>query len=90
MNKREFVEQLSKNTGLSKKSAGETLEAMLGMIVDTTKKKQKVSFSGFGTFEARQMKATERLNPRTGKRFKVPAKFTPKFRAGKSFKEAIQ
>ena len=90
MNKREFVEQLSKNTGLSKKAAGETLETMLGMIVDTTKKKEKVSFSGFGTFEARQMKATERLNPRTGQRFKVPAKFTPKFRAGKAFKEAIQ
>ena len=90
MNKKEFVEQLSKKAGLSKKDAGAALDTMLDMIVTTTKKKQKVTFTGFGTFEATKRKATERRNPRTGEPIKVPATMAPKFRAGKAFKDAIK
>lgn len=89
MNKKEFIDQLAKETGLSKKDAGTTLATTLELIVTTTKKKQKVTFTGFGTFEARKLKSTQRINPRTGKRFTVPSKFVPKFRAGKTFKESM-
>ncbi len=89
MNKKEFVEQLAKKTKLSKKDAQGALDTTLDLIVATCKKKQKVTFTGFGTFEARKLKATQRINPRTGERFKVPSKFVPKFRAGKSFKQTV-
>lgn len=89
MNKKEFVEQLAKKTGLSKKDAGAALDSTLDLIVNTTKKKQKVTFTGFGTFEARKLKSTQRINPRTGERFKVPSKHVPKFRAGKGFKDEM-
>ena len=89
MNKKEFVEQLAKKTKLSKKDAQSALDTTLDLIVATTKKKQKVTFTGFGTFEARKLKSTQRINPRTGRSLTVPAKRVPKFRAGKSFKEAM-
>ncbi len=89
MNKKEFVDQLAKKTGLSKKDARSTLDTTLDLIVSTTKKKEKVTFTGFGTFEARKQKSTQRVNPRTGQRFTVPAKHMPKFRAGKAFKQAV-
>jgi len=89
MNKKEFIEQLAKKAGMSKKDASAALDTTLDLIVATTKKKQKVTFTGFGTFEARKLKSTQRINPRTGERFKVPSKFVPKFRAGKAFKESM-
>lgn len=89
MNKKEFVEQLSKKTGLSQKDARSALDSTLDLIVGCCKKKQKVTFTGFGTFEARKQKKTQRINPRTGKSFTVPAKNVPKFRAGKAFKDAV-
>lgn len=89
MNKKEFVDALARKTGLSKKDAREALDATLDLIVSACKKKDKVTFTGFGTFEARRQKSTQRINPRTGQRFTVPAKHVPKFRAGKNFKEAV-
>lgn len=89
MNKKEFVDRLAKKTGLSKKDAREALDTTLDLIVHACKKKDKVTFTGFGTFEARKQKSTQRINPRTGQRFTVPAKHVPKFRAGKTFKEAV-
>lgn len=89
MNKSEFVDKLAKKADLSKKDAQTTLDTALELITDQVKKKGKVTFTGFGTFEARQQKATERINPQTGKKMKVPAKKVPKFRPGKSFKEAV-
>ena len=89
MNKKEFIDQLAKKTGLSKKSAREALDTTLDLIVSTCKKKKKVTFTGFGTFETRRQKSTKRINPRTGQRLTVPAKRVPKFRAGKSFKESM-
>lgn len=89
MNKAEFVDHLAKKTDMSKKDAREALDAALDLIVATCAKKDKVTFTGFGTFEPRKQKATQRINPQTGKQMKVPAKTVPKFRPGKGFKDAV-
>lgn len=89
MNKGEFVEKLAKKTGMTKKAAQASLDATFDLITHQVKKKGKVTFTGFGTFEARQQKATERINPQTGKKMKVPDKQVIKFRPGKHLKEAM-
>ncbi len=89
MNKAEFVDHLAKKTNMSKKDAREALDAALDLIVSTCAKNDKVTFTGFGTFEPRKQKATQRINPQTGKQMKVPAKTVPKFRPGKGFKDAL-
>jgi DNA-binding protein HU-beta len=89
MTKQEFIEKLAKKAKLSKKDARAVVDAALEIIIDRVKKKEKVTLTGFGTFEARQQKATQRINPQTGRKMTVPAKLVPKFRPGKQFKEAL-
>lgn len=89
MNKQEFIDQLARKGNLSKKDARAALDTTLELIVERLKKNDKVALTGFGTFEARQQKATQRINPQTGKKMNVPAKRVPKFRPGKGFKEAV-
>ena len=61
MNKKDFIMQLSKKSGLSKTDSRNALDSMLDLIVGSCKKKQKVTFTGFGTFEARKQKSTQRI-----------------------------
>ncbi len=89
MTKQEFIEKLAKKAKISKKDARTIVDAALGLIIDRVKRKEKVTLTGFGTFEARQQKATQRINPQTGRKMTVPAKLVPKFRPGKQFKEAL-
>ena len=87
--KQEFIESLAKKAKLSKKDARAVVDATINLIIDRVKKREKVTLTGFGTFEARQQKATQRINPQTGRKMTVPAKLVPKFRPGKQFKEAL-
>ena len=48
-----------------------------------------VSLVGFGTFELRQRAERKGRNPQTGAEITIAAAATPAFKAGKSFKEAV-
>lgn len=90
MTKQEFIDAVAKNTKLSKKDARNAIDEALNLIVATVKRKDKITLTGFGTFEARKQKATQRINPQTGKKMSVPAKNVPKFRPGKGFKDKVK
>ena len=89
MTKQEFVDQLAAKASLSKKDAREAVDAALELIVDRVRTEGKVTLTGFGTFEVRQQKATQRINPQTGRKMNVPSKRVPKFRPGKGFRSAV-
>jgi len=89
MNKKEFITQMAKQAGLSIADAEKSLNSMLDIIVAATKHHEKVTLTGFGIFESRKTKATQRKNPQTGQRISVPAKVVPKFRPGRVFKESL-
>jgi len=89
MTKQEFIDKLAKKADLSKKDARNVVDNALDLIVEQVKKNNKVTLTGFGTFEARKQKATQRINPQTGRKMNVPAKNVPKFRPGKQFKESL-
>jgi len=89
MTKQEFIDKLAKKADLSKKDARNVVDSALDLIIDQVKRNNKVTLTGFGTFEARKQKATQRINPQTGRKMNVPAKNVPKFRPGKQFKESL-
>ena len=66
------------------------MEIFLGTIKRTLKKRDKVYLSGFGTFSIIKRKARTGRNPKTGEAVKIAAKFTPKFKPARAFKEAVQ
>lgn len=90
MNKGEFVDELAERTGFTKKDSKKALDSVLEVITEALKENEEVLLTGFGKFEPRARKATERINPQTGEKIQVPAKVVPKFKKGKNLKESVQ
>jgi len=66
------------------------IEIFLGTIKKTLKKRDKIFIFGFGTFSIVKRKARIGRNPKTGQKVKIAAKFTPKFKPARAFKEAVK
>ena len=81
---------MSDEAGISKKQAGEALQTFMTTITTRLKKGEKVSFSGFGTFNVSKRKARTGRNPQTGAAIEIPATKVPVFKAGKHLKEAVK
>lgn len=90
MTKEDMIDQMAKHSGISKRQANDALDAFISNITDNLKKGQKVSFSGFGTFDVSNRKARTGRNPQTGQEIQIPATQVPVFRAGKKLKEAVR
>ena len=90
MTKSEFVDQVADRAGLSKKDAGDAVDAMLETIESALRRGSDGVFSGFGTFSVSQRSAREGRNPATGERIHIAASRVPKFTAGAALKKAVK
>jgi len=90
MNKAELVEEVSDKTGITKKQAGNVINAITDTVKETLSKGERITLVDFGTFHVMKRKAREGRNPRTGKKLEIPAKKVAKFRAGKKLREAVR
>jgi DNA-binding protein HU-beta len=89
MTKVELIEKMAKDADISKTAAGKALDSFVDGIKKTLKKGNKVTLVGFGTFSVGKRAARKGRNPQTGESIKIKASKTPKFKAGKAFKNAI-
>jgi len=89
MNKVELVEAMAKKAEISKKDAEAALKAFVSTVESELKKGGKVALVGFGTFEVSKRAARKGRNPQTGEEMKIKASKSPKFKAGKAFKDAL-
>ncbi len=90
MNKAELVAEVANETGLAKKTFREAVDAIISAITDCLAREERVTLVGFGTFQVMERKARRGVNPQTGKTIQIPAKKVPKFKAGKSLREAVR
>ena len=90
MNKSELVVSVAKETNMTKKAASEAVEATLSVIQDALARGEKVTLVGFGTFDVRDRKERQGVNPSTGERITIPATRVPVFKAGKALREVIK
>ncbi len=90
MNKAELIEKVAGKVGLTKKEAGDVVDATTSAITDTLAMNERVTLVGFGTFQVRERKARKGVNPQTGEAINIPAKKVPKFTAGKALREAVR
>lgn len=90
MTKQQLIETLSRETQMTKRQ----VEAVLGKLTDivgrTIKKGEKVSITGFGTFDKGKRAARRGVNPQTGAEIHIPEMPMPRFRAGKRLKETVR
>ena len=89
MTKSEFVDQVADRAGLSKKDAGDAVDAVLETIEEALKRGSEVTFSGFGKFSVSARSAREGRNPATGEKIQISASNVPKFTAGAGLKKAV-
>lgn len=90
LSKRELVARVADLAGVTKKEAGNVLEATLVTITEAVANGQKVSLAGFGAFEPRQRKGRTGKNPRTGEILNIAAKVVPAFKAFKGFQSKVE
>ena len=90
MNKSDLVEVIVESAGISKNTAGKTLDKILESITHALKKGEDVALIGFGTFSVRHRKARTGRNPKTGAALQIAASQVAGFKAGKLLKEAVQ
>jgi DNA-binding protein HU-beta len=89
MTKAELVDRIAAKAGLTKSDAEKALNAFTSSVTDALKKGDKVTLVGFGTFSTVKRAARKGRNPQTGKEIKIKASTAPKFKAGKSLKDAV-
>lgn len=89
MNKSELIDVAAESAGLAKSDMQRALDALLEEIQASVRRGEKVSLTGFGTFELRERSARTARNPQTGGTVQVPASKAPAFKAGKAFKDAV-
>ena len=89
MNRMELVAAIAEKTELSKKDAEKALKAFTDVVAEELKKGEKIQLVGFGTFEVSGRAAREGRNPQTGEAMQIAASKSPKFKAGKALKDAL-
>ena len=90
MNKTALIALIASELDVSKRLAGDMVNAFLEGIVKGVKKEGKVTLTGFGTFKISHRAARNGVNPRTGEAIKIAASKSPTFKAGKVFKAAVK
>lgn len=90
MQKPELVTAVIEKTGLTKKDAGQAVDAVLDSIQEALGKGEKVQLIGFGNFEVRERAARKGRNPQTGKEIEIAASKVPAFKPGKALKDAVK
>ncbi|MCK6413328.1 MAG: HU family DNA-binding protein [Azonexus sp.] len=89
MNKTELIDQIATSAEISKAAAARALDATVEAVKAALKNGDTVNLIGFGTFYVGERPARTGRNPRTGKTLEIKAAKSPKFRAGKGLKDAI-
>ena len=89
MKKKEFIAGIAKEANVSEAVAGQVLAAFINVTTEALKSGDKVQITGFGTFDVVERPAREGRNPFTGETMQFEASKAPRFKAGKSFKDAI-
>ncbi|MCS0604312.1 HU family DNA-binding protein [Streptomyces sp. LP11] len=88
MNKAQLVETIADKMG-GRQQAADAVDAVLDAIVRAVVAGDRVSVTGFGSFEKVDRPARYARNPQTGERVRVKKTSVPRFRAGQGFKDLV-
>ena len=91
MNKAGLIEEVQKKLGkdTSKAASERAVDAVLESIKKGVKKEKGVRLVGFGSFSLVKRAARAGVNPQTGKKMRIKAFRTIKFKPGEEFKSYI-
>ena len=89
MKKIDLIEEISKQSMISRLESKRCVEVILEEISSAIASGEKVEVRGFGGFYKRHRKERIGINPKTGEKVEVVEKFVPFFKPGKFLKEKV-
>ena len=89
VSKADLVGEVVNSTKLPRKTVKETVDALLDTMTSEIARGNKVTLTGFGSFEVRSRKERSGVKPGTKDRISIPASNYPAFKAGKSLKDRV-
>ncbi len=89
MQKTDLIAQVAKATGQTQADTAKTINATLEAITAALKAGEKVTLTGFGTFEVRKTAARTGVNPSTRQKIHIPAGKRAAFSAGALLKAIV-
>jgi DNA-binding protein HU-beta len=91
LNKIELAEKMAEKLGVTKKQAEDMLNVFEEVVTDALQHGSEVTLTGFGSFMTKRREARMGVNPqKPGEKIQIPAVTVPKFKAGKSLKDALK
>ncbi|MFA5413647.1 MAG: HU family DNA-binding protein [Patescibacteria group bacterium] len=91
MTKAELIEKIAGTLDVPKTVADKMVETFMEIVTSTLKSGGEVTLTGFGAFSAKKRAARVGVNPKKpGEKIQIPAMTVPKFKAGKSLKDALR
>jgi DNA-binding protein HU-beta len=91
MSKQDLIAAIADASGITKRAAGDALQALINIVIKNLKKGQPVTITGFGTFKLSSRAARTGVNPRNpSQKISIPAMKVPSFKAGKTLKDAVR
>jgi integration host factor subunit beta len=89
MTKAELVDEVGRQTALTRKHSEVIVDAVFSSIVEALQQGDKIELRGFGSFRIRRRGSRAGRNPKTGQGVVVPPKRVPYFKPGKELRELI-
>ncbi len=90
MTKADLIASIAADAGIKKSVAEKAVDSFVNNIEKALKSGEKVTLTGFGTFQCAERAARTGRNPRTGKEIKIASCSIPKFKPGSKLKEALK
>ncbi|MFQ5848965.1 MAG: HU family DNA-binding protein [Candidatus Binatia bacterium] len=89
MTKAELVTAVAKAAKLSKRAAGDSVDAAFDNLARAIKRDKRFQVPGFGTFSVRSRKARKGRNPQTGSVINIKASRTVGFKPAPALKKGL-
>ena len=89
MTKNQIIDQIAKQTGMTKKAVAEVVEALGNVVDNALVAGETVQIAGFGAFTVKEKAAYTGRNPRTNEAVEIPASRRVSFSASKTLKDKL-
>lgn len=83
MTKTQLIDAVANTSGHTKKDLEAVVDAVLDQVGEALSKGEKVDLRGFGSFVARDKKARQGRNPKTGETIEIAARKAVAFKPSK-------
>ena len=89
--KQDFIDRVASKSDLSKRDASKAVDAFLDTVTESLRRRDSITFTGFGKFSTADRAARMGVNPRNpSEKVQIPASTVPKFSAGSALKQAVK